>query len=349
MKVNQFPDRVIQIDNEDYLYFGGTAYLGLPTNKKFQKLLIKNILQWGTAYGSSRSANIQLTAYENGERFLAEYIKAEAVLTVSSGMLAGKLVIEALTPLTDIFFHFPDTHPAIKAPNSHPFYIGNELNPRLLDTVTEKITILTDAVPSFHIKPIDLSVLHSIPSHKEITLVIDESHSLGILGTDGCGIFSTIALPPIKRKIMVASLGKAFGLTGGVIASDIDFIDQMATHDTFVSSAGMNAAFVQTMADAAAIYRKQHQKLKENLRYINTNLFKDNTVAFNPDYPLLYPNFEGFNEVFAANKIIVTNFKYPTDSGDLNRIVITAHHKKKDLDLIIRLLNQNNSKSKCAV
>ena len=45
MKVNQFPDRIIEIDNEDYLYFGGTAYLGLPTHAEFQELIIKNILQ----------------------------------------------------------------------------------------------------------------------------------------------------------------------------------------------------------------------------------------------------------------------------------------------------------------
>ncbi|TRW98078.1 aminotransferase class I/II-fold pyridoxal phosphate-dependent enzyme [Flavobacterium gawalongense] len=341
MKVNQFPDRIIEIDNETYLYFGGTAYLGLPTNKKFQKLLIKNILQWGTAYGSSRNANIQLTAYENGERFLANYIEADATLTVSSGMLAGKLVIEVLTPQTDCFFHFPDTHPAIKAPNSLPFFIGNQLNPRLLDNVTEKITILTDAVPSFHIEPIDLSILNSIPSNKEITLVIDESHSLGILGTKGCGIYSTIDLPSIKRKIMIASLGKAFGLTGGVIASDIDFINQMANHDTFVSSAGMNAAFVQTIADAEKIYFTQHQKLKDNLNYIDTHLIKSKAVLFNPNYPLIYPEIEGINEIFTTNKIIVTNFKYPTDSKDLNRIVATANHKKEDLDKIIHILNQN--------
>lgn len=341
MKVNQFPDRIIEIENEEYLYFGGTAYLGLPTHPEFQKLLLKNILQWGTAYGSSRSANIQLTAYENGERFLANYIKADAALTISSGMLAGKLVVEALTPETDCFFHFPDTHTAIKVPNSLPVFIGNELNPRLLDNATEKITILTDSVPSFHIKPIDLSILNSIPSNKEITLVIDESHSLGILGTNGCGIYSTINLPNIKRKIMISSLGKAFGLTGGVIASDSDFINQIATHDTFVSSAGMNAAFVQTMADAAPIYLQQHQKLKDNLNYINTHLIKNRVVHFDPNYPLIYPEIEGLNEIFTANKIIVTNFKYPTDTKDLNRIVITANHKKEDLDKIIDILNQN--------
>ncbi len=341
MKVNQFPDRIITADTEEYLYFGGTSYLGLPANTAFQQLLIKNIMQWGTAYGSSRSANIKLNAYENGETFLANYLKAEAVLTVSSGMLAGKLVMDKLVQQTNSFFHFPNVHPAITAPNSLPFFIGNQLNPRLLDSVIEKITILTDSVPSFQIQPIELSVLELIPSNKEITLVIDESHSLGILGINGCGLFSSIQLPNIKRKIMVASLGKAFGLTGGVIASDSEFITQMVEVDTVVSSAGMNAAFVQTMADAASIYSIQHQKLKANLAYIKAHLITSETVVFNPDYPVIYPEIEGINEIFKANNIIVTYFKYPTDSKVLNRIVITANHQNEDLDKIIALLNQN--------
>jgi len=341
MEVNQFPDRTIEINNEEYLYFGGTAYLGLPTHSAFQKLLIKNILRWGTAYGSSRSANIQLTAYEEGERFLADFIRADAALTVSSGMLAGKLVVEAVKSETNCFFHFPDTHTALKTNNSLPFYIGEKLNPRLLDHVKEKITILTDSVPSFQVKPIDLSTLNLISNTKEITLVVDESHSLGILGTNGCGIFSTINLPTIKRKVMIASLGKAFGLTGGVIASDSNFINQIKTQDTFVSSAGMNAAFSQTMTDAAGIYLQQHQKLRDNLDYINTHLIKNKTIDFAPDYPLIYPRMKGINAVLHSNKIIITTFKYTAGDKELNRIVITANHKKEDLDAIISILNQN--------
>jgi 7-keto-8-aminopelargonate synthetase-like enzyme len=146
-------------------------------------------------------------------------------------------------------------------------------------------------------------------------------------------------MPNIKRKIMVASLGKAFGLTGGVIASDYSFLNQMRELDTFVSSAGMNAAFVQTLSDAEELYYTQHQKLKDNLQYIDLHLVKNKAVAFNPDYPVIYPETEGINEIFEANKIIVTNFKYPTDIKNLNRIVITANHTKEDLDTLISVLN----------
>ncbi|MFL9832105.1 aminotransferase class I/II-fold pyridoxal phosphate-dependent enzyme [Flavobacterium sp. ST-87] len=339
MKVIQFPNRILKVNGDNYLYFGGTAYLGLPPNKKFQKILFKNIARWGTAYGSSRNANIQLTAYEKGERFLAQFIQAEAALTVSSGMLAGQLVLNTLESQTDVFFHFPDTHVAISHKKSLPFFINNQLNPRLSDEKPEKITILTDAVNANAVTPVNFSVLKQIPAHKEITVVIDESHSLGILGNNGSGIFSMLHHPNIKRKISLASLGKAMGLSGGVIAADSSFISELKENDIFVSSAGMNPAFVKTIVDAKKLYFAQNKKLKQNLDYLDSKLISNTNILFDKNYPVIYPRIENINSVLVSNKIIITHFKYTSDT-DLNRIIITANHKKKDLDRIIKILNQ---------
>lgn len=338
MNVNQFPDRIIEIDQEQYLYFGGTAYLGLPTNKSFQDLVIKNILNWGTTYGSSRTANIKLKAYDEGEKFLAAHIGSKSTVTVSSGMLAGKLVIDLMKKQTDCFFHFNDTHNAIRIENSLPLFVNNKLNERLLDSKREKIAILTDGVPSFETKPVNLSFLKQIPNHKEVTLILDESHSFGILGKNGTGIYASVDFP-LKRKIMVSSLGKAFGLTGGVIASDFDFINEIKEMETFTSAAGMNPAFVQTLSDAAEIYTSQHIKLLDNLKYIDSILIKNNNIKFDKNYPLIYLSSKELVEKLKTEKIIIASFKYTQNAEPLNRIVITANHLKEDLDKLAKVLN----------
>ena len=46
-----------KIENQNFLYFGGTSYLGLPSNKAFQKLLIQNIKKW-RKYKIKRKRNI---------------------------------------------------------------------------------------------------------------------------------------------------------------------------------------------------------------------------------------------------------------------------------------------------
>jgi len=343
MIVDKFPDRVIEIDQEQYLYFGGTAYLGLPTNKELQELVIQNILNWGTTYGSSRTANIQLSAYDAGESFLASHIGSEKTVTVSSGMLAGKLVIDLMKKQTDCFFHLNDTHNAIQTENSFPVFLDGNLNNRLLDSNSEKITILTDGIPSFETKPADLSFLEKISKSKEITLVIDESHSLGITGKNGSGIYSSIEFP-VKRKIMVSSLGKAFGLTGGIIASDSEFINQIKELETFTSAAGMNPAFVQTLSDAREIYKIQHQKLLDNLNYIDSILIKNSTILFDKNYPLIYLLSNELVEKLKHENIIIASFRYKKEAEPLNRIVITANHLKQDLDKLVNVLNDFNSR-----
>ena len=341
MIVEQFPDRIIKIENQDFLYFGGTSYLGLPSNKAFQKILIQNINKWGTSYGSSRNANIQLSAYENAEKHLAKYIQSEKAVTVSSGTLAGKLVIEQLIIDKNIFFHLPNHHNAIQKLGSLPVFIGGKLNQKLLDSKKEKITILTDAVPTSEIKPIDLSFIDEISNQKEITLVIDESHSFGILGENGSGLFSSISYKNIKNKIMISSLGKAYGITGGVIAGNLDFINSIKYLPNYVSAAGMNPAFAQTIPDAISIYLKQFEKLRQNLNFIHTHLKKNPLIDFDLNYPIIYPKQEKINEILKENNIIITNFKYPNDLGYLNRILITANHRKSDLKKLISILNKS--------
>jgi hypothetical protein len=106
----------------------------MPANPEFQELIIKH-----TALGLRlRKFKCKYTAYGiwKGEEFLKNYIGA---VTVSSGMLAAKLVIEELT--YRCFLSLSNTHSALNV-NSLPFFIENELNPRLLDSTDERITIL---------------------------------------------------------------------------------------------------------------------------------------------------------------------------------------------------------------
>jgi 7-keto-8-aminopelargonate synthetase-like enzyme len=337
MIVSEFPDRIIKVDGVEYLYFGGTNYLGLTTNVEFQNILFESIKKWGTAYGSSRNSNIKLSIYETAEKLLAKNIKTEAALTVSSGMLAGKLVVEYLSKTTDAMFHFPDTHPAIMTANSLPIEVNGELNLKIFDSTISKITVLTDAIPALYVKPIDLSILLKIPKEKEITLVIDESHSLGIYENDWQKAFEKENIKIIK----VASLGKALGLSGGVITGNSSFISEIRNQECFIGASGMNPAFLETYINAQELYHSQKQKLQQNLNFINTHFINRNGFVFDENYPVVYFDDDTFSKKLLENKIITTSFQYTNASGKLSRIVITSNHSTQDLDRLLIQLNSN--------
>lgn len=338
MIVERFPDRTIQVGGKDYLYFGGTAYLGLPTNSDFQRTLTQCLLKWGSFYGSSRNSNIKLSVFNRAEGFFAKQIGTEDSVTTSSGTLAGRLILEYLSKSDYVFYHYPKTHPAILHNNSLPLFIDDKLNPSLLNNLEENIVITADSVLALEVKPTLFDFLNDISSKKRITLVVDESHSLGIVSKNGEGIFNTIPNEKLARKIMISSLGKALGLSGGIIASDKDFIDSIKKEELFISSSCANPAYLEAYLLSQDLIKVQQQKLKENLEFLFKDLNLKSSFTFNKNYPIIYCNDKNFYKDLFNNNIIITNFKYPNYKGLMNRIVITANHTKDDLDKLKKAL-----------
>lgn len=339
MQVNEIPNRVFYKDGEEFLYFGGTNYLGVTTLPEFQDILIKSFQKWGTSYGSSRAANIQLSIYETAEDLLANIIGTESAVTISSGMLAGKLALEYLHDATDLLFHFPNTHPALLHPFSKPLILNGELNPLLFDTTITNIGIVADAVPSLTVTANNLNIFNQISNSKKVTLLLDESHSFGILGNNGQGVLNQYEIPNLHQKISIASLGKAMGLSGGFIAGNSKFINALKKQKNFISASGMNPAFLETFVNAQAIYNLQRQKLTDNLNYVFKILLPNKKLTFDKTYPVIYFDDNDLLQLFLENNIIPTSFPYPTASGKLSRIVISAHHTKADLDKMTLQLN----------
>ncbi|PKP08149.1 MAG: aminotransferase class I/II [Bacteroidetes bacterium HGW-Bacteroidetes-3] len=339
MIVDEFPDREITLNGEKYLYFGGTSYLGMATNKEFQEIIYESLKKWGTFYGSSRNANVKLAIYEKFENYFSDYLGAETALTVSSGTLAGKMVVDYLSKSEVAFFHYPKTHPAVLSQNSLPLFIEDKLHPQLQNEIKEEIVITVDAILPLETTPVSFDFLNEISSQKKITLVLDESHSLGVIGKFGEGIFSTITSEKPHRKIVISSLGKALGLSGGIIASDKEFIDQIRAEPVFVSSSGANPAYLEAYMKGLHLYEKQRQLLTKNLNYLDKILAPKRDFQFNKAYSVIYSNSDEIYKALLKEKMVIARFKYPTYENYMNRIVITANHTKVDLEKLAGILN----------
>ena len=337
MEVNQFPDRTIKIDGKEFLYFGGTSYLGISVQPEFQNFLFNNIKKWGVFYGSSRKSNIQLGIYEEFENHFANYVGAEKCAVVSSGMLAGKLAIDFLAKNKSRFYHYPKTHPAILHPNSLPLFVDEKLNSNLQNDIEEEIVITVDSILALEVTPTSFNFLDGVSSAKKVTLVIDESHSLGIVGENGEGIFNSIEHKIIERKIMISSLGKALSLPAGIIASDSLFMGAFINEANFVSASGASPAHLASYLQSQDLYNQQRKKLQGNLDF----LFKDGLnkqYKYNPNYSVIYSNDAFRYQQLYKKGIVITNFKYPTYKNFMSRIVVTSNHSFDDLEKLKKRL-----------
>lgn len=77
----------------------------------------------------------------------------------------------------------------------------------------------------------------------------------------------------------------------------------------------------------------------DNIDYFLTKLEGIGTLAYMPDYPSFAFDDVGLGSHLFNDKIVVTNFNYPTEYGRLvQRIVITAAHSRKDLERLAKSL-----------
>jgi len=340
MFLNTAPNTSVIIENKEYLYFSGTSYLGISTDKKFQNQLTKSIQKWGTSYGSSRNANLKLSIYADAESYLSTFLETEETITVSSGTLAGLLALKLLATKTESFFYMPKTHPAILPENASPVFVKNELNSEVTNPQNETICIVGDAIAALEIAPFSFDFLNEIPKSTKVFLLIDESHSLGVLGKNGNGFANQIQKFNNVETIQVSSLGKAFGLNGGFISGKSAFINSIKLDALFIGSAGMNPAFLDCLLNSAALYKNKLAELKSNISYLFSILKNNTKIRITENYPVLFCDEDAFSDYLFTKNTIITSFYYASVPQKMNRIVINANHTKEQLDVLISQIQQ---------
>ena len=211
--IDHLPSRTITHEGKPYLFFSGTAYLGLPQHPTFQQLLMESVARYGTTYGSSRNGNLRLTIYEEAEARLAAMVGAPQALTVSSGMLAGQVVVNYLRAQNATFIYGPGAHPAVwegptvDLPTLTFMDWSAQLSEKLKTLPAGPKTILTNSVDAVRSNYYDFGWVSALPNDQPITLVVDDSHGLGVLNW-GKGIWPQIEPKPNVSVIVTGSLAK---------------------------------------------------------------------------------------------------------------------------------------------
>ena len=338
MQLETTPNTTAITAGKEYLFFSGTSYLGISMLPEFQELVFKNIKKWGISYGSSRNANLKLNIYKKGENYLRNFLNSEDAITVSSGTLASQFALRALHNIVSGFYHMPKTHPSILSDTSNPVFVDFALNYSLKKLENKTICIVTDAIAALETDPFSFDFLQEISSTNTIYVLIDESHSLGVLGKKGNGIAHQIQKTHNVQVITVSSLGKAFGINGGVISGSTNFINSVKKDPLFIGSAGMNPAFLETFVNGETIYTKQREKLKANIVFIYTKLVHLKEVTISNNYPVFFFKNDAVAEYLYQKNILITSFYYPSSSQKINRIVLNANHTKEQLELLVKNL-----------
>ncbi|MBT8320944.1 MAG: aminotransferase class I/II-fold pyridoxal phosphate-dependent enzyme, partial [Eudoraea sp.] len=217
--LDQFPGPRFSLKGKPYLYFGGTAYLGLQSDPVFQECYMENIRRYGTHYGASRNANVQIAIYDEAEQMLKKAVGAEAALTLSSGYLAGQLLATYFNHPDYTLFYTRESHAALYQSTIPAFSSYSELREVLgqhLSTQTTTPVLFMDTLENKEASYQHFDALMDLPL-SECFIIADDSHGFGVMGEEGSGAFSILSQLKPKALLVCFSMGKAIGVPAGAV------------------------------------------------------------------------------------------------------------------------------------
>lgn len=229
------------LNNQRYLSFCSNDYLGLSQNKSIQDALIEGIHLSGNGMGASHLISGHHEFHEAFENAFSKELNFERALLFSSGYMANMGVVSALVGKHDTIFSDKLNHASLNDASilsraNHKRYRHNDMNhlEELLRESRSKFKlIITDALFSMDGDLANIPDLLQLCEGYDAYLYIDDAHGFGVLGEKGKGILQyfldqkKIKTPHSLRIIYMATLGKAAGIHGAVVASSNNIIEYL--------------------------------------------------------------------------------------------------------------------------
>jgi 8-amino-7-oxononanoate synthase len=308
-------DTEVIIDNKRVLMFGSNSYLGLTSHPKIKEASKKAIDKYGTGCAGSRFLNGTLDIHIELEKRLATYVGKEASVLFSTGFQVNLGVLSCITGRNDYLILDEYDHASLIDGSRLSFsrvikYAHNDMNDlkRKLSILPEDAVklIAVDGIFSMEGDIVKLPEIVELAEEYGANIMVDDAHSLGVIGVKGAGTASHFGLTD-EVDLIMGTFSKSLASLGGFIASDwatIDYLKHRARSLMF--SASMPPGAVASVIAALDIIESEPERIArlwDNTRYAH-KLLVDEGFDLGPTESPILPIYVRDNE----KTFLVTNY-----------------------------------------
>ncbi|NOZ52175.1 MAG: 8-amino-7-oxononanoate synthase [Gammaproteobacteria bacterium] len=226
---------VVQIDGESYLSYCSNDYLGLANHPHVVAAFQRAAGVYGVGSGAAHLISGHNAAHQALEEELAEFTDRPRALLFCSGYMANLGTISALLNRSDAVFEDRLNHASLLDAGRHsgarfqryPHLDIHSLTKRLTASQARRKLIVTDSVFSMDGDIAPLAALAECAKQHNAWLMVDDAHGLGVLGHHGGGSSEHYSLSVNEVPILMATLGKAFGVYGAFVAGSKALIETL--------------------------------------------------------------------------------------------------------------------------
>lgn len=349
-----------------FLRMNSNSYLGLAMHPLVIEAEAAAVEKFGTGPGAVRFISGTYRPHIELEQKLAEFHGRESAMLFSSayttmtGVLpqfisADTLVVSDALNHNCIINAIRLSHPAGKEIYAHADIDALD---KILDAYkgrVKRVCLVTDGIFSMrgdyaHLGKINACCKQHEDAYEQgIISIVDDSHGVGAFGQTGRG---TEEYTQGKADILIATLGKAFGVNGGYVVSSPAVIAYLRETSPFYIYSNPITPAEAAAAGAALdlVSSNDGLRLLDKLRTFSVRLRSgledlgfETLPGEHPIVPILIRNTENTTALVAhllANNILVTGLNYPVvPQGEQEiRLQVSAEHTEKDLDCLLAKL-----------
>ncbi|MEL6320551.1 MAG: aminotransferase class I/II-fold pyridoxal phosphate-dependent enzyme [Cyanobacteria bacterium J06626_14] len=241
------------IDGRSCINFSSYNYLGLSGDPRVTEAAQQAIAQYGTSVSASRVVSGERPVHRELEQAIAQFLGTEDCIAYIGGHATNVTTIGHLFQENDLILYDALSHNSVRegcrlsgaTTLEFPHNDWQTLD-QLLDEHRrhyEKVLIAIEGVYSADGDLAPLPDIVRIKAKHHAFLLVDEAHSMGVLGSRGRGIGEHFGINPQDVDLWMGTLSKSFASCGGYIAGCAALVEYLKyTAPGFVFSVGMTPA-----------------------------------------------------------------------------------------------------------
>lgn len=266
----------VVIDGERKIMLGSNNYLGLTHDPRVMEAASEAARKYGTGCTGSRFLNGTLDLHLQLESELAEFLGKEAALVFSTGYQTNLGAISTLAQRNDAIITDKLDHASIidgARLSSATRFRFNHADIDHLDATLERASrecpdggklVIVDGIFSMEGDVADLTAIVPVCRKHNARLMVDEAHSVGVMGDTGAGVHEYFHLTD-ECDVIAGTFSKSFASIGGFVAAEESVVNYIQHHArSLIFSASMAPYSVATVRECLRIIRTEPE-LRERL------------------------------------------------------------------------------------
>ncbi len=355
------------IGGREYVNFASYNYLGLSGDAEVTAGALEAMQRYGTSVSASRLASGEKPVHHELEREIADFLLCEDAIVMVSGHATNVSVIGHMFGPQDLIVHDSLAHDSIVAGirlsgAKRRAFAHNDVD--ALDQILRqtrkqfrRVLITIEGVYSMDgdIAPLDRII--EIKKRHNAMLLVDEAHSLGVLGETGGGLGEHFNVNRDDVEMWMGTLSKSLASCGGYIAGSAKLVQYLKySNPGFVYSVGISPANAGAALAALRKMRAQPELVttlrERSRRFLDLSRARGINTGFSEGTAVV-PCIVGnswdclrLSHALAERSINVQPILYPAVEEHLTRLrfFLTARHSEAQIETTVNALAEELGK-----